>query len=381
MANAHAAAPGLYVHIPFCTRKCAYCDFVSGVFPLAMHTAYIDALARELSARRACLPAPFGSVYVGGGSPSSLGDADWVRLWEVLAPAIRGGECRECTVEMNPGQVTAAKLAVIEGLATRVSLGVQTFVPELRRVLGREPVDSACVEAAVALLGGRFRLSLDLMHSLPGQSLEALARDIDRAAALGPGHVSAYALTLEDETPLGAAVARGEIVLPDEDTQVAMLHAVRRHLAAHGLVQYEISNFARPGEECLHNAATWAGCEYLGIGAAACSYVGGERTRNEPDVARYLARIEKEGDAVCERERLEPRRRAGELAMLALRTRAGIAIADFAARTGFDPRVVFAQALRTHAAAGLLEVTATYIRLTENGLDVANHVMADFVGE
>ncbi|HAK94433.1 MAG TPA: hypothetical protein DCM87_05390 [Planctomycetes bacterium] len=374
-----AAAPGLYVHIPFCLRKCAYCDFASGVYPSGMQAPYLDALARELAARRAELPAPFATVYVGGGSPSSLDDAAWARLRDIVAAAVAPGGCLECTFEMNPSQTTAAKLSRIEGVATRVSLGAQTFAPELRRTLGREPADPAPIERAAALIGGRFRLNLDLMHSIPGQSLAMAAADIDRAAALGAGHVSAYALTIEEETPLGAAVARGEVVVPDEDVQVEMLRAARRRLAAHGLVQYEISNFARPGEECLHNLATWAGCEYLGIGAAACSYIGGERSRNEPDAARYIARMAAEGGAVCERERLDGRRRAGELAMLALRTRAGIDVAAFAARTGFDPRVLFAGALRAHSAAGLLEVGPERIRLTEEGMDLANCVMEDFL--
>ncbi|HNS00202.1 MAG TPA: radical SAM family heme chaperone HemW [Planctomycetota bacterium] len=379
MRSGEPAAPGLYLHIPFCARKCAYCDFDSAVYPSAMQPAYLDAVARELAARRSEVPGPFATVYVGGGSPSSLDDTAWAWLWDIVAEATASGGCLECTVEMNPSQTTAAKLARIQGLATRVSLGAQTFVPELRRALGREPSDPACIARAAQRIAGRFRLNLDLMHSLPGQSPAAAAADIDRAVALGAGHVSAYALTPAAETPLGAAVARGEIAMPDEDTQIAMLRGARERLAAHGLVQYEISNFARPGEECRHNLATWAGCEYLGIGAAACSYVGGERSRNEPDPARYIARIAAERAAVRERERLDARPRAGELAMLALRTCAGIDIAAFAARTGFDPHMLFADALRAHSAAGLLEIDAGRIRLTEAGRDLANCVMEDFL--
>jgi oxygen-independent coproporphyrinogen-3 oxidase len=370
-------APGLYIHVPFCRAKCPYCDFASAPADRGVREAYLGALAEELARRGAGVAGPFRTVYVGGGSPSSLEDDEWQKL--VATAAAAGGAAVECTFEMNPDQVSAEKLGAIAGVATRVSVGAQTFEPHLREALGRQPRDPGCIARAVDLVRGRFDCNLDLMHSLPGQTLAELERDLARIAELAPDHVSAYALTIERGTPLAARIAAGALALPDEEFQAQALEIVRARLAAVGFGQYEISNFARPGKECLHNQATWAGCDYLGVGAAACSYLEGERTRNEPDARRYVASIRDRGHAVVERERLRPRARAGELAMLRLRTRAGIPLAAFRAATGFDAPALFAAAIAAHGAAGLLERTETHLRLTERGLDLADAVIADFV--
>ena len=370
-------APGLYVHVPFCAVRCAYCGFVTGVHPAPLRDRYLAALEREL-AQAACVPAtPFRTLYVGGGSPSSLEEGQWSLLWDLLAPAAEG--CVECTVEINPCQASPAKLARIEGLATRVSLGVQTWQPMLRRVLGRVPEDPGCVAHAVEQVRGRFHMSLDIIHSVPGQTRAMLEDDLDRVAAAAPDHVSAYALSLEEGTPLAEQAARGAVRMPSDTFQAEALWIVRRRLAAQGYAQYEISNFARPGRECLHNLATWAGREYVGIGAGACSYVDGERRRNTPDVEAYIRAIEARGEAVIERERLEGRRRAGELAMLSLRTRRGIDIAAFREATGIDPVELCPHALEAHVRDGLVDVTGDVIRLTARGLDWADRVCADFV--
>jgi oxygen-independent coproporphyrinogen III oxidase len=372
---------GLYIHVPFCRVKCGYCDFVSGVYSHEVRCEYLAALRKELAHRLERVHAPLETVYVGGGSPSSLEDGEWDSLVDLVRGVVAANEITECTVEMNPCQVTAAKVAALEGCATRVSVGAQTFEPALRHTLGRTPADPACIDRACAMIREKFLLNIDLMHTIPGQTMEMVERDIDRAAACSSDHVSAYALTVEPGTPLGERIARGELAMPDEDSQAETLAHTRGLLAARGYRQYEISNFALPGKECLHNLAVWAGGEYLGVGAAACSHLDGERSRNEPDVARYIERIGLHGDATAERERLGPAERAGEYAMLGLRTRAGISIEAFACRTGFDPLLLFEAAIRRHEAAGLLERTATHIRLTERGLDLANTVMADFIQE
>jgi oxygen-independent coproporphyrinogen-3 oxidase len=372
-------SPGLYVHIPFCRAKCAYCSFVSGPAPRPLRAAYLDHLAEELGRRAPRVGRPLRTVYLGGGSPSSLDDGEWRTLLELVANALDLEDVVEFTVEMNPSQVSAAKLRALRGLATRISCGVQTFEPALRETLGREPVDPSGIDRALELARGEFSLNLDLMHSIPGQTLAMLRHDCERLAGHDPDHVSAYALTIESGTPLAERIARGERRMPGDAFQAQALALVRERLQSAGYDHYEISNFARPGRECLHNLAVWAGEEYLGIGASACSYLGGERTRNEPDVAAYLERIRRDGEAVVERERLTGKRRAGELAMLALRTRAGIAIEAFTTRSGFDPLELFAGAISAHRATGLLELTPTHIRLTEAGLDLADHVIRDFI--
>jgi len=377
--RAASAVPGLYVHIPFCRSKCAYCDFVSGVFPGETRTAYLSALDQEIARRIRAMPRPIRTVYIGGGSPSSLEDAEWERLLDLVRRRVDVRVLREWSVEVNPSQVTDAKLAPLEGLATRISLGAQTFSPALRRILGRAPEDPACIEPAAARIRKRFDLNLDLIHSIPRETRADLEEDLRKAVALDPAHLSVYALSIEEGTPLAEAVARGSLSMPDEEFQADALAIVRERLSAAGFAQYEISNFARPGRECLHNLAVWGGGEYLGVGAGASSHLAGERTRNEPDVFRYIERIRREGEAIAERERLDGRQRAGELAMLALRTREGIDIEAFQEMTGLDPRATFDEAIRIHEAARLLERTDTHIRLTEAGLDLADRVMMDFV--
>lgn len=379
---------GLYLHIPFCSHKCGYCDFVSDVFPADIQHAYLDALKIEFDRRLLDWPEGFDTIYVGGGSPSSLDDAEWRTLVALLRHCISasvdaGRRPSECTVEMNPGQVTAAKLSDLAGLATRISLGVQTFDPALRRAINRRPFDIAFIQDVVQLIksqgNGGFDLSVDLMHSLPGQSLAQLGSDLDRVNDLALDHVSAYALTVEEGTPLASQVQSGAVKPCDDRTASEALALVRSQLRTQGLKQYEISNFARSGKACRHNLATWAGEEYLGIGAAAAGYRAGERTRNESDIAGYIQRIRRGQDAVSARERLSPRARAGELAMLNLRSTQGIDKAAFMDKTGFDPSTLFWEAIAKHSRHGWLTVTDTHIRLTEAGLDWANAVMIDFL--
>ncbi len=372
-------APGLYLHIPFCTNKCAYCDFVSGVFPHTVRAAYLSAVREEFKSRSGLLPKGFTTVYIGGGSPSSLEGGQWRSLVEFLHHFVRGMECCEVTVEMNPSQVTEEKLSSLEELATRISLGAQTFEPTLRKTLERKPFDPVDIDRAAAMIQGRFALNVDLIHSIPGQTRELLDRDLRRIAELDCDHVSAYALMLEKGTPLYGKVSRGELQPVDEDFACDALQHVRTTLKRFGFIHYEISNFAKPRKECMHNLAVWAGGEYLGIGAGACSYLSGERIRNEPDVTRYIEQVSERGEAVCDRERLDEKRRAGELAMLHLRTRSGIDRSRFASQTGFDPSLLFRAAIEKHTQAGLLEVTNTHIRLTEAGLDLADTVMIDFI--
>lgn len=373
------AAPGLYVHIPFCRRKCAYCDFASGVHPRAVRTAYLEALSEELSRRASRLAAPLETVYVGGGSPSSLDDGQWAALLDMLRVYASAGRVVEWTVEMNPSQVTSAKVRALEGSATRVSLGVQTFDPALRAMLGRTPRDPSCAKKAVDLLGGRFQLNVDLMHSLPGQTMAGLADDVGRALGLAPDHVSAYALTLEEHTPLHARVAEGRLSMPDEDFQADALAFVRRRLEAGGLLGYEISNFARPGHRCRHNLVYWHNEPCLGIGPAAAGLIDGRRYKNVADVAAYTAAVLAGRRPRQEEERLAPERRARETAMLELRLTEGIERRRFAMRYGRDPVELFGEPVQRHAERGLLAVSDTHVRLTRTGLLLADVVIADFL--
>jgi len=371
-------APGLYIHIPFCRTKCAYCDFLSGPHPAIDRRRYLQALERELLSRLPEFP-PFRTLFIGGGSPSSLEQEDWEFLFDLIRRHLDTSQLVEATIEMNPAQVTAEKVAALPDFIRRVSLGVQTFQPRLRKILNRQPIDTDPVERAVELLAGRVRLNLDLVHSIPTETMEEFEEDLKKAIALHPGHLSVYALIEEKGTPLATRIERGEIPSSDENVSADCLLKTRAVLTGAGYTHYEISNFSKPGEACLHNLACWHGKEYLGIGLGAASHHDGERTSNETNLLRYQERIERDGTAIETREHLSPRDRAGELAMLGLRMRAGINQATFQAATGFNPLVIFQEAIQKHKSLNLLEETSTHLRLTEKGLDLANLVMRDFL--
>ena len=372
---------GLYVHIPFCSKKCSYCDFVSGEYSTAVQDAYLSALIKEAYTQfKRTLP-PFETVYIGGGSPSSLNEKHLKRLIEFFRNQDLLKECIELTIEMNPSQVTPGKLSVISDFATRISLGVQTFSPKLREILGRFPIQTDIIHETVELIRSETNLdlNLDLIHSIPGQNIEELSEDLHQITTLAPEHISVYGLSLEKGTPLHDAVCSGAHPYPDEDLGCFALQQTREKLAKEGYEQYEISNFSLPEKKCLHNELTWQGFEYIGLGAGACSYLRGERLRNEPEVLKYIEKINNNSSPVIEKELLSPVESAGELAMLNLRTTDGINIVDFQKKSIFKPLEIFSEAIEKHVKQGWLTVTETNIRLTEKGLDFADQVMMDFV--
>jgi oxygen-independent coproporphyrinogen-3 oxidase len=401
----------LYVHVPFCARKCAYCDFVS--YPLAAAGGepaiqrYLDALAREAGwyAERLA-PAPLATVYIGGGTPTILSAARLTRLLAVLSLAFGPwAKEAEVTVEANPGTVDAATLAALRKAgANRLSLGVQSFDEGLLRRVGRIVAPGAVrrtVQAARA--AGFANLSLDLILGLPGQTAAKLWEDLRQAVELAPEHLSVYALTLGEGAPLTEEVAAGRVSLLGEDAEAEMLALARAALREAGYRHYEIANFARPGYESRHNLAYWHNEDYLALGPSAGGHQGLLRYRNAPGFADYLrllsadgpggareepsrrdAREDREGflpsPAAVEVERLSLRQAQGETAFLALRLLAeGLDREGFRHRYGQDPIEVWGEEIAQLKRQGLLAVTLRTLRLTERGLPVANRVFAAFV--
>jgi oxygen-independent coproporphyrinogen-3 oxidase len=359
----------LYVHVPFCETKCSYCDFFSlpGGRKGREPEEYLDALDRELAARA---PAGFApeTVFVGGGTPTVLSAAELRRLGAILRARCDLSRVREWTVEANPGTLDGAKIdALLSCGVDRVSMGVQSFD------------DRVLKSAAVRDLreAGVPRISVDLLFAVPGQGAETFARDLDEAVALGTGHLSCYALLYEEGTTMLAREKRGLVRREPEDLEVEMLHGARRRLGEAGFRAYEISNFARPGQECLHNLVYWRNGPYLGVGVSAASYLGGERSSNVRDLKAYVERAG--GDAAVERERLEPRGVLGETVMLGLRLAEGIRFADLEARTGIDARALFGPLLGRLAGAGLVALDDGGFRLTESGVPVSDAVIAEFL--
>ncbi|NLF17873.1 MAG: radical SAM family heme chaperone HemW [Lentisphaerae bacterium] len=355
------SATRLYIHVPFCRAKCAYCAFYSEVAPApAQVSGYLEALERELSAQ-SVLAADLESVFVGGGTPSMLGPAGLARLMGAVRASFRIKADAEVTVEANPDRVDAALAEALAAAGVnRVSLGLQSFQPELLRTLGRCVDAGAAASAAAALRAvGIARLSADLIFQIPGQSLSAWVPDLREALGLGLGHLSTYALTLEEGTALSARLGAAGV---DDSLFEAMWSAAEAEACRHGLRRYEISNFAAAGEECRHNLGIWLGDAYLGCGPAASSFDGGRRWTNVADLAAWMAGREPEPDE------LPARSRAAEMLAFGLRTVEGWDLSRFRALTGLQPEDLCGEAIGELVAAGLLEVVGGRLRTTPAGL-------------
>jgi len=370
----------LYVHVPFCARKCPYCDFNSHAGREAEADGYVEALLLEARARAA--GASPRTVFVGGGTPTHLEPRALARLLAGLAETIDLSRVTEWTVEANPGTVDASKADVLVAHGVnRVSVGVQSFHDPRLKVLGRvHGADEAARAVETMRAAGIPRLSLDLMLATPGQTLSEQRDDLARAVALAPEHVSTYVLTFEEGTAYARALAEGRLPAPVEERDLEHLDAACDTLSAAGYRRYEVSNHAKPGAESQHNLGYWRDADWLGLGAGAHSHDDGHRWKNEDDPARYASLVRERGDAVVFSERPTPRQRAFEGLMMGLRlVSEGVDLDRVTRRTGIDPRVEHASVIDRHVREGRLELSGSRLRATERGLAVLNRVLLDFV--
>lgn len=410
----------LYLHLPFCVRKCRYCDFLSGPYDAAVRRRYLRALETEirLSAET------FGNgnerlsvdtVFLGGGTPSLLDADELAHLMAVLSESFRILPGAEITMECNPGTVDREKLLVFrEAGINRLSIGVQSFRDEELKLLGR--IHTA-EEARKCVLDARWagfdNISLDLISALPGQNIDQWMESLREAAALAPEHISAYSLILEDGTPLKEAALEGKLPhLPDEDEDRKMYHETRSFLAEHGYHRYEISNYAKKGFESRHNSGYWTGHPYLGFGIGAASFYAGCRWSHTGSMTSYLQALESAGSSAgaltksdgeslssaekatghrCqeyaevlesiyeEKEILSERDRMAEFMFLGLRRMQGVSEAEFLRRFGRTMEEVYGSVLKRYQELHMLQREGGRIFLTERGIDVSNAVMADFL--
>ena len=368
---------GIYVHIPFCRRKCLYCDFVS--FPGSEDTCdqYVSALLKEIDLAAASQPKHLiDTIYIGGGTPTVLPLGAIGRILKQIKSVFKVNPGAEVTVEANPETVTVRLLEelVIAGV-NRISLGVQDFSDKILGAVGRTSSGSRAVQAIRDIAAaGIDNLSIDLMFGLPGQTIDGLRQNLELASQLGAKHISVYALTLERGTPLKALVDAGAVVLPDEETESAMYDAVIETMPRLGFIRYEISNYARPGFICRHNWKYWRFVPYLGLGAGAHSFAGGERWQNTADLDTYLSLLAGGESPEISRERLSRETAMFEFAMLALRTTEGLRLKSFLRTFGVELTAVYGKTIDRLKRQGLLASGGDFVRLTETGMKFSNVV-------
>ncbi|MBV9028326.1 MAG: radical SAM family heme chaperone HemW [Candidatus Eremiobacteraeota bacterium] len=367
---------GIYVHLPFCPYLCPYCDFAK--WPLRESSAreYLSALFAEVEH---VTPEPAATIYLGGGTPNAYAPD---RIEDLLRRLNRGFPgAREITIEVNPELVRDGDLRRYRDAGiTRLSIGVQSFVADEIRTLGRKHSAGDVARVVLAARAAGFDdISLDLMFAVPEQTAGSWKRSLDAATALDVDHVSAYGLTVEEGTPYAAWRAREPAAFASDAVEAELYAIAIETLERAGYRQYEISNFARPGHECKHNLNYWANGEYLGLGVGAASYRDGVRSVHTKSLHEYVIAALEGAPIPAQAERLEGHRRTGEALMLALRTSQGVRLGDFKDRYGIDVIETYAPVILQFASTGLLEQVDGTVRLTARGRFLANDVCGAFV--
>lgn len=383
MPQAPTEPGGIYLHIPFCVRKCAYCDFYSCT-RLDLIPEFVDAVHREMHLTAQDMPGPFDSVYFGGGTPSTLGPQRIQSLLDRVESIYPVSPNAEITLEANPGTVKPEDFSAYRRAGVnRLNIGVQSFRNENLRFLGRiHTAEEAIATVEAARRAGFDNLGMDLMYGLPGQSPEAWRFDLKTAVSLNPEHLSCYMLSYEPGTPM-ERLRQGGHIRPMSDQQVGVLYDFTiEGLADHGYGQYEISNFARsPGLQSRHNRKYWQNVPYLGLGPSAHSYLPPRRYWNVKGIQAYIQALTSGRTPVDSREHLTPAQQMMEALYLGLRQTAGISMAEFDARFGGDFQTRFAPLLTELSENGWLYAENRRCALTPKGMLLLDALVSRFIEE
>lgn len=377
----------LYIHIPFCIRKCAYCDFLSAPADQETIARYMDALKKQLVRQAASFQdRKIDTVFIGGGTPTVLLTEQLAELLETVQINYALAKDIEITVEANPGTITAGKArALAGGGVNRVSLGLQSASEQELRLLGRiHTYDDFLRSYGLVREAGIRNVNVDLMSALPGQTIASYEKTLHQVLSLHPEHISAYSLIIEEGTPFYEQYREDEKLrnageeprlLPSEECERTMYELTGALLSDYGYERYEISNYAKKGHECRHNIGYWTGEEYLGVGLGASSYIEGTRFCNTSDLRAYL----EEDFTPREVQKLSKNDRMAEFFYLGLRMTAGVSKAEFVRRFGLSASSVYGDVLKDLVERKLLEDTGTHYRLTPFGRDVSNQVLYRFL--
>jgi oxygen-independent coproporphyrinogen-3 oxidase len=366
----------LYIHIPFCVKKCIYCDFFSIPYDEGLALRYVDAVVRELALRKTDA-GELRTIYVGGGTPTTLPLVSLIRVFKAIRDTFAVTPSAEVTVEANPGTVDRDKVRALAHMGVnRFSLGVQSFDDDTLKLLGRVHTFEDILRVVAAVGDSPIEnFSIDLIYGIPGQTAGSWERTVSTAIELAPHHISAYELTPEKGTPLQDMIAQGKLTKPDEETIIEMYSHTIDRLAEAGYRHYEISNFARPGFECRHNLNYWERGRYLGIGAGAHGFVDDMRMKNTSDLKRYMDDLKAGKLPVEESMQVSREEAIKEFIFLGLRKTEGLDIEELREGLGID----ILTAGKELMAGGLLVSDSTHLRLTRRGLVVSNAVIAELL--
>ena len=377
----------LYLHIPFCVRKCNYCDFFSASGTEEEQAAYVSAMVQEIqSYQELSGEYEVQTIFLGGGTPSLLTPEQIEQIFNAIYHTFSVNENAEITMEMNPGTVDIEKLHAMKAAGVnRLSIGLQSAQNEELKMLGRIHTFEEFLETWKLVEQAEFKnRNIDLMSALPGQTIESYEDTLSKVLALEPEHISAYSLILEEGTVFydwyeKGKLDRGAWKLPSEEEEYAMGELTILRLAEAGMHRYEISNYAKPGKECRHNLGYWDRTEYLGIGAGASSLIKGERFDHIRDRKAYIEKIRNGESILIDREILSVESQMEEFMYLGLRKVEGVSRTDFQNCFGKNVDNVYGKILDKLEEEQLLEFSGNRIRLTHRGMDVSNCVLAEFL--
>lgn len=374
---------GMYIHIPFCHQICFYCDFNKVFFKDQPVDAYIESIGKELALwkQEGALDHPLETVFLGGGTPTALTPQQLERLLELIHQYVPMAEGVEWSSEANPDELTREKMEVLyKGGVNRLSMGVQTFDQDLLKRLGRTHANDDVLRAVeTAREVGFTNISFDLMYGLPGQTMAQWDETLERAFAFGMPHFSAYSLIIEPKTVFYNLMVKGKLNTVTEDLEGDMYERLMDEMEKHGLHQYEISNFAKPGHESRHNLLYWDNEEYIGVGAGAHGYVKGVRYSNHGPLKKYMEPLESGERPVLDATPVSTKAQMEEEMFLGLRKTAGVDIAHFEEKFGAPLEKVYGEILRNETTKGNLAVEQGRVKLTHKGRFVGNEVFEQFL--
>ena len=371
---------GIYVHIPFCKKKCDYCDFISYCGKNDFIEKYVDSVKKEIEHVK--IKSEITTIYIGGGTPSYIDSKFIVQILEKIKEK-NVAQDAEITIEVNPGTVTQEKLQdYIDCGINRISIGLQTTNDELLKQIGRIHNYEQFLETyKLAKKVGFKNINVDLMLGLPNQRIIDLKESLENVLRLAPKHISVYSLIVEDGTPIANKIENGKLKLPDDELERNMYWYVKNTLELNGYKHYEISNFAKKGYESKHNMNCWNQMEYVGIGTAAHSYRDITRYSNTEDIKEYIKNVQKgefeKNRIIHEIQKEEDSKK--EFMLLGLRKIDGIKISEFKNKFGDNPIYLYRNELKKLSDEKLIIIQDDNIRLSNKGIDLANLVWEEFV--